>query len=105
MVLFPCSGAVTADNSVMRYGPKEGPGTYSHPEFVPIFLDEQPAEVRSRAEAVCGDNLACIYDYVATGSEAFALDSKSVKERADQTNELTSEFFFRLYLFVCLFYF
>ena len=75
----------------MRYGPKEGPQTYSHPDFVPIYLDEQPTEVRSRAESVCGDNLACIYDYVATGSEAFALDSKSVNEMADQTNKLTSE--------------
>ncbi|KAK7483626.1 hypothetical protein BaRGS_00025179, partial [Batillaria attramentaria] len=80
---------VSQSDSVMRYGPREGPANYTHPDFMPIFLDEQPADVRKGAEAVCGpSNFPCIYDYFATGSSAFALDSKQVKDEADETNVL-----------------
>ncbi|KAK7482987.1 hypothetical protein BaRGS_00025764, partial [Batillaria attramentaria] len=80
---------VSESDSVMRYGPREGPANYTHPDFYPIFLDEQPADVIQEAEAACvSSNLACIYDYVATGSSTFALDSKQVKIEAEETNTL-----------------
>ena len=68
----------------MRYEPREGPGNYSHPDFVPIYLDEQPASTRQAAETVCGGatNLACLYDYVATGSQSFALASGQTGDTA-----------------------
>nr|KAG5693347.1 hypothetical protein BaRGS_017640 [Batillaria attramentaria] len=87
--IFEQFGQVSQSDSVMRYGPREGPANYTHPDFMPIFLDEQPADVRKGAEAVCGpSNFPCIYDYFATGSSAFALDSKQVKDKADETNVL-----------------
>ncbi|KAK7092309.1 mucin-like protein isoform X2 [Littorina saxatilis] len=84
--VFGPAWAVTANNSVMRYGPREGPSDYFHPEFVPIFLDEQTETVRKASMDLCGNNLACIYDYIAKSSEKFALESKAFKENADETN-------------------
>lgn len=90
---FDCvTGAVTSDSSVMRYEPREGPHNYSHPEFVPLFLDEQPEEIRNLAKTKCGDNLACQFDYFATGSNAFAMDSKIFQEDADKEKEALSEY-------------
>ncbi|XP_070174330.1 fibrillin-3-like [Littorina saxatilis] len=81
---FGKAWAVTEKNTVMRYGPREGPADYAHPEFIPVFLDEQPADVIQAAEQQCGaNNLACIYDYIATGNRDLALDSRTVKEEAD----------------------
>lgn len=74
----------------MRYGPREGPSDYFHPEFVPIFLDEQTETVRKASMDLCGNNLACIYDYIAKSSEKFALESKAFKENADETNAALS---------------
>ncbi|XP_070175366.1 fibrillin-3-like [Littorina saxatilis] len=84
---FGPAWAVTSDSSVMRYEPREGPHNYSHPEFVPLFLDEQPEEIRNLAKTKCGDNLACQFDYFATGSNAFAMDSKIFQEDADKEKE------------------
>lgn len=85
------SGAVTEENTVMRYPPRRGPANYSHPDFVPIFLDEQPEDVLQAARAKCGDSIACIYDYVATGSAAMADASKDTAGKADDREKLSSE--------------
>lgn len=70
----------------MRYGIKEGPANYSHPEFIPIFLDEQPNDTRKAAEDLCGvANLACVYDYIATKSAAIANATKQTAETAEIT--------------------
>ncbi|XP_070175147.1 uncharacterized protein [Littorina saxatilis] len=85
--------AITADNSIMRYETRESTADFANPEFVPIFLDEQPADVKQEAETLCGgaDKLACIYDFVATGNKAFALntqqtDVSAVAVRAELAN-------------------
>lgn len=75
----------------MRYPPRRGPANYSHPDFVPIFLDEQPSDVLQAARATCGDAVACIYDYVATGSAAMASASKDTAEKADEREKISSE--------------
>ncbi|KAK7483627.1 hypothetical protein BaRGS_00025180, partial [Batillaria attramentaria] len=80
---------VTEANTVMRYGPREGPANYDHSDFIPVFLDEQPSSVIQEAEAVCGStNLACLNDFVATGSREFAQNSKTFTEEAERTNEI-----------------
>ena len=87
-------GSVTrAVNSVLRYGPREGPADYDHPQFTPIYLDEQPAATRQAAEEVCGGstNLACIFDFIATGSAAFADASRQTKDTADTEVEQGSK--------------
>nr|KAG5698139.1 hypothetical protein BaRGS_001734 [Batillaria attramentaria] len=86
------SGAVTESNTVLRYPPREGPADYAHPEFTPIFLDEQPADVKQAAEDLCGaTNLACVYDYVATGSAAIASSTKDTADNADRRETVSSE--------------
>ena len=76
----------------MRYGPREGPINYTHPEFTPLYLDEQPTAVRQAAEKRCGSaSLACVFDFIATGSAAFADASRQTKETADTDEEQRSK--------------
>nr|KAG5691691.1 hypothetical protein BaRGS_029456 [Batillaria attramentaria] len=86
VVAFP-SGAVKDDTTVLRYPPRMGPANYSHPDFVPVFLDEVPKEEKDAAEALCGEgNSACIYDYFSTGSEDFASTTTRTGEQAVKEN-------------------
>ncbi|XP_070175148.1 fibrillin-2-like, partial [Littorina saxatilis] len=92
---FGTKWAITADNSVMRYETRESTADFAHPEFVPIFLDEQPDDVKQEAETLCGgaDKLACIYDFVATGNKAFAIntlrtDVTAAAERKELANNI-----------------
>ncbi|KAK7485812.1 hypothetical protein BaRGS_00022912 [Batillaria attramentaria] len=88
--MFGPAWAVTESNTVLRYPPREGPADYAHPEFTPIFLDEQPADVRQAAENLCGaTNLACVYDYVATGSAAFATSTQNTANKADRQETIS----------------
>ena len=81
------SGAVTEESSVLRYGPREGLSDYAHPEFTPLFMDEMTAAQRQAGENVCGaSDTACIYDYVVSGSETFALRTKQARETALRDN-------------------
>ena len=90
------AGAVTKDNTVLRYGPREGPSDFAHPDFTPVFLDETPKELQSAGERMCGGNdSACVYDYVVSGSRSFALMTKdtrqtALKDNADISKLLTS---------------
>ena len=90
----------------MRYGPREGPADFAHPEFKPIFLDEVPAATRQAADNLCGaTNVACIYDYVATGSAAIANASRATGEKAEEREKVVSEsavfLFVGFFLFFC----
>ena len=77
------SGAVTEESSVLRYGPREGPSDYAHPEFTPLFKDEMTAAQRQAGENLCGaSDTACIYDYVVSNSETFAMRTKQTRETA-----------------------
>ncbi|KAK7495536.1 hypothetical protein BaRGS_00013234, partial [Batillaria attramentaria] len=89
---FGTKWAINETASVMRYGQKKGPADYADPDFIPLFLDEQPDDVRQAAENQCGGsaNLACIYDYVATGSQAFATASKQTAETVNATEAQSS---------------
>nr|KAG5701543.1 hypothetical protein BaRGS_024793 [Batillaria attramentaria] len=80
--------SVTDSTTVMRYGPREGHSDYDHPEFTPIFLDEQPADVMQAAEDRCGTaNIACVFDFIATGSAEFADASRETLETAEKTDK------------------
>ena len=82
----------SATSSVMQYGPREGPTNYTHLEFIPLYLDEQPPATRQAAEELCGStNLACVFDFIATGSAAFADISRQTKETADTEEEQSSK--------------
>ena len=93
------SGAVTEESSVLRYGPREGPSDYAHPEFTPLFMDEMTAAQRQAGENVCGaSDTACIYDYVVSGSETFAVRTKQARETALRDNADISDYHFIDYL-------
>ncbi|XP_055957125.1 fibrillin-1-like isoform X3 [Patella vulgata] len=79
---------INASESVFNYPPRKGPADFSFPEFVPVFLDEQPDDVKAQAYAVCGGqtNLACIYDFIATGNQALAAETLTSNDDAESTN-------------------
>ncbi|XP_025078086.1 uncharacterized protein LOC112554507 isoform X2 [Pomacea canaliculata] len=75
---------VTKNDTVMHYEPRMGPSDYSHPEFTPVFLDEAPTTDHSNAVKACGaDNKPCIYDYIATGKQDFALETSSLRNQSE----------------------
>lgn len=53
---------------------------YSHPDFVPIFIDEFDVNMTAKAEHICGGSTdqykACIYDYLVMGDEEFAIETQ-----------------------------
>ncbi|XP_070174362.1 fibrillin-1-like [Littorina saxatilis] len=84
---FGNAWSVTEANSVLRYGPKEGYSDYAHSEFTPIFFEEISASDKQAAENVCGAaDRACIYDFVVSGSEGFALKTKECRKEALEEN-------------------
>ena len=84
---------------MLRYGPREGPLDYAHPEFTPLFKDEMTAAQRQAGENVCGaSDTACIYDYVVSGSETFAMRTKQARETALRDNVDISDYHFISYL-------
>ena len=90
---FVLSGAISNSESLFRYQPRKGPADFRHDDFVPIFLDEASPQDRTKAEKVCGKaNLACIYDFIATGSQTVAQATKKTKDTADETETKISEY-------------
>ncbi|XP_059152070.1 uncharacterized protein LOC131938174 [Physella acuta] len=77
---FSQAWVVTTATSVFSYKEGESTSSYQHPEFIPMFRDEaDPAEV-DKAKEICGDNDACIFDFMATGDVAFAESTKEFSE-------------------------
>ena len=59
---------------------------------MPIFLDEASGADKAEAEKLCGpDNVACIYDYIATGSKTVAEATSGTKKAADETESNISK--------------
>ena len=89
------AGAVTEESSVLRYGPREGPSDYAHPEFTPLFMDEMTAAQRQAGENVCGaSDTACIYDYTMSGSQTFALRTEQSRDMTHKDNAKISDYSF-----------
>lgn len=87
---------VNSSNSIFKYPDGKSWKDYSHPEFIPIFVDEYPKEERDKAKAECGGERAtqtCIFDYLATGSREVARDSGSVDETAVAIAKETSKYY------------
>ncbi|XP_059150288.1 fibrillin-1-like [Physella acuta] len=69
---------VTQSSSIFSYDKLENSSTYQHPEFVPMFLDEEDRATVEEANRICGNlSYACIYDYVATLDQMFAQSTKA----------------------------
>ncbi|KAK0048150.1 mucin-like protein, partial [Biomphalaria pfeifferi] len=84
---------VTSSNSVFKYKEGENATTYQFPKFEPLYLNEVNETIRKNAEEKCQNNIACVFDYVATGNEAFAAatlaaSSQAASVKGNQMNSL-----------------
>lgn len=74
---FGQSWMTTAEESVFVYKKGQSHGNFSHPSFVPVFLDEFDPKLVENATRICGEaNMECIFDKVVTGSDLIAADSQ-----------------------------
>ncbi|XP_059160482.1 uncharacterized protein LOC131944017 [Physella acuta] len=86
---FSQKWAVNASTSIFLYGPGEKAEDFQHPEFTPMFKDEAKPEDVAKAVEICGDkNDACIFDFLATGDQAFAENTKSFSEQMAETTNI-----------------
>ena len=77
---------------MLRYGPREGPTDFAHPDFIPIFLDEISTTDTQAGLALCGEgDGACLYDFQVTDSQTFALTSRQARQAALKDNVDVSE--------------
>lgn len=103
LISLTFTGSVTEANSVLRYGPKEGYSDYAHSEFTPIFFEEISASDKQAAENVCGAaDRACIYDFVVSGSEGFALKTKECRKEALEENAASRKLIVCMILKCCV---
>lgn len=76
-------GAIDPNRSYFFYRNGQGPANFTHPEFIPKFLSDFPEDRQKDAEEKCGNNVECKFDFLATGNEEIALNTKVVKEDED----------------------
>lgn len=72
------TGSIDSDTSHFHYDTGLSHANFTHPEFVPFYIDEQPQDKVNRSREVCGGasaSQACIFDYLATGDESLAKSS------------------------------
>ena len=59
--------------------------------YIPVFADEALASLNQttlrEAEAVCGNDVTCLFDVAATGN--LAIGQSTLSENAELTNEVT----------------
>ncbi|XP_059161297.1 uncharacterized protein LOC131944591 [Physella acuta] len=86
---FSQKWAVNNLTTLFTHGPGEKAEDFQHPEFTPMFKDEAKPEDVAKAVEICGDkNDACIFDFLATGDQAFAENTKSFSEEMAVTVEV-----------------
>ncbi|XP_055860776.1 mucin-4-like isoform X7 [Biomphalaria glabrata] len=84
---------VTTTNTVFKYKEGENATTYQNFNFEPLYLEEANQTLVKQAEVICKDNVACIFDYVATGNRDFATatltsSTQAVTAASSQSNSL-----------------
>ncbi|XP_061188930.1 uncharacterized protein LOC133197100 [Saccostrea echinata] len=93
---FVQSGSINSSTSLFHYDTGLSHSNYSHPDFVPFFIDEVEEEKVNEAKQVCGGNnapKACIFDFLATGDTSLAKSSgadadSSAADSASLENEI-----------------
>lgn len=69
-------GMTTEAESIFLYNSGKTHASYSFPDFRPQFIDQADPVLLSLAQTKCpSGDLACIFDYVFTGSETVALET------------------------------
>ena len=95
------SGMTTPEQSIFVYPEGISHANFSHPGFIPRFLDDADQALVQNATQTCGaENWECIYDMVITGSAEFAMNTKQTgiehMEKVNDTGML------HMYLITCL---
>jgi len=60
---------------------------FSHPDFVPLFLEDYPQPQRDEALAVCGSDTICTVDYLATKNAELAISSSNTSAESKIEDE------------------
>ncbi|CAL1529163.1 unnamed protein product [Lymnaea stagnalis] len=78
---FASAYKVNSLNSVFLYEPGKSTADYQHPEYLPAFKENFNITKFTEATSFCGIGKdACIYDYITTGDQNMALNTKVSKE-------------------------
>nr|XP_022292249.1 mucin-4-like isoform X6 [Crassostrea virginica] len=81
--------SVNESTSLFHYDIGYSHQEFSHPDFVPFFIDEFSEEKRNASIDACGGasaSQACIFDFLATGDRALAASSGSEQATSDSEN-------------------
>lgn len=92
---FP--GSVNESTSLFHYDIGYSHRDFSHPDFVPFFIDEFSEEKRNASIDACGGasaSQACIFDFLATGDKALAESSGSEQATSESENAAAGEISF-----------
>ena len=82
-------GSVNDSTSLFHYDIGYSHREFSHPDFVPFFIDEFSEEKQNASKIACGGasaSQACIFDFLATGDKALAASSGSEQATSDSEN-------------------
>ena len=95
------TGAITLEESLFDYGERDW-DYYNDPDFLPPFLDEVLAnatdEQRAAAEETCGDDRACLFDYLAVGPSLGADSMETAAQRENELQDLGKIIFLLIYM-------
>lgn len=91
------AGSVNESTSLFHYDIGYSHRDFSHPDFVPFFIDEFSEEKRNASIDACGGasaSQACIFDFLATGDKALAESSGSEQATSESENAAAGEISF-----------
>ena len=81
-------GSISANTSIFHYDTGLSHDNYTHPDFLPFFIDEFSEEKQNQSKRVCGESQACIFDFLATGDRTLAVASGN-EQSTSESNTIT----------------
>ncbi|KAL3836509.1 hypothetical protein ACJMK2_021935, partial [Sinanodonta woodiana] len=87
---FGLSWSIQDAESVFKYPKEKGHADFHHGNFTPKYLGEATESELREASKRCGNNTACVYDFILTKNEQVAENTKDVGEQALKEKEETA---------------
>jgi len=85
---FGSKWRTVAAESIFTYAPGTSHAGYQDEGFTPNFSAPSLDSIPSEIVAMCGGSLACLYDFVNTGSGSFANATRGFEQRLNETREV-----------------
>ena len=85
-IIYLTTDQIIPSESLFTYTSGVSTAGYSHPTYVPVFLEDALVNAPSYIIAACNNDPSCIYDYVQTGSEAIGLGTLATIAQNTLTN-------------------